>query len=778
MDLALNCSLECPGPRNCFLHPGIDNQEAWEVLHRLCSLALVNQVSSRPPSPVLSATVGVMLSGGILLALFFLAFTLRCRNNRYGQICTSVTHIHSAGCLSGLLNYSLSNRIVKMSSPNLNVLSLCGSVLTYCSGLLFATEESSLLPHTHPATLLQVRIWTLCIGSSLVFGPILCKSWRLYRIFMQRVPNKRVIIRDIQLIGLVALLILVDILVLTTWGLTDPVQCARSIIAVVKVAEEDASYSLSQMDSCSSLYSPVWIFLLSVFKGALLLYGAYLAGLTSNVSSPPVNQSPTIMAAVCLVCLSMAGVVLVSGLLPAWTSMVHGVISGAIFLCTLTTNCLLFVPQLNHWKQFEGEQKPNSSQMAKFFSSPSKSLCSIYSEEGLYYLLEENISMKRLLAEKDAVIASLQEQVNNAKDKLLRLMSASPHPGVFEVPYNPSLSSTQSAELANSSSPSLSSITGALPTPFSTITVNAAAQRSPSSSLKSDSTDGMAKTMYDNMDIKGDSEKLGCVTEPSLQSISHGSSTCTQTLASSQQREVVFREPGSEQAFVSSEQLQEVLQELSMDAVSSLHSESSSSIPVISRYHSISPYVMRKRRPPFRASMRGSFTSHCLGSQHTSQPLGVSVMHLDSPFCASEMNRKLRSSRCQPCDLNPRQNRGREGEGDEIEAKPKQGFLGVKENICRAPDRSGFPLQLPRSQTMGRPNKTEGPQQVPWEDSGSESSSSEEGCCYHRPYCRACISGSFESVETSASETDSESMCRYRPHSFVSFKENIRPTFV
>lgn len=33
-------------------------------------------------------------------------------------------------------------RIVKMSSPNLNALTLCGSVLTYSSGFLFAVEES------------------------------------------------------------------------------------------------------------------------------------------------------------------------------------------------------------------------------------------------------------------------------------------------------------------------------------------------------------------------------------------------------------------------------------------------------------------------------------------------------------------------------------------------------------------------------------------------------------------------------------------------------------
>ena len=49
------------------------------------------------------------------------------------------------------------------------------------------------------------------------------------------------IIRDIQLMGLVALLLLVDILVLGTWGLADPIKCTHSVGAVVKVLSRKSS---------------------------------------------------------------------------------------------------------------------------------------------------------------------------------------------------------------------------------------------------------------------------------------------------------------------------------------------------------------------------------------------------------------------------------------------------------------------------------------------------------------------------------------------------------
>lgn len=123
-----------------------------------------------------------------------------------------------------------------MSSPNLNVVTLLGSGLTYTSAYLFGIQEQSLPsrdsvetliqvsgarpgrvpPHTntsvdmggsngsitswppypwclHLHLVPQVRLCLLCVGTSLVLGPVLGKSWRLYKVFTQRVPDKRVV---------------------------------------------------------------------------------------------------------------------------------------------------------------------------------------------------------------------------------------------------------------------------------------------------------------------------------------------------------------------------------------------------------------------------------------------------------------------------------------------------------------------------------------------------------------------------------------------------------
>ncbi|XP_074011683.1 probable G-protein coupled receptor 156 [Numenius arquata] len=393
MELGFNCSELCDGSSS--FGSQVQQQRA---LQELCTVTVTSSdrsgKSSQSFSAALLGVVWTFLTGGVLLALFFLVFTIRFRKNR----------------------------IVKMSSPNLNIVTLLGSGLTYTSAYLFGIQEQSLPSGDSLEKLIQVRLCLLCVGTSLVFGPVLGKSWRLYKVFTQRVPDKRVIIKDLQLLAMVAALVLADTVLLLTWVFSDPVQCFRSLSISLRATEKGMTCSVSRVQSCASLYSELWLVLILGFKSILLLYGTYLAGLTDNISSPPVNQSLTLIVGVNLVFLAAGTVCLVHRFFRAWHNLLFGFTSGGIFVCTTTINCFIFVPQLKQWKAFE-EESQTVSHMAKYFTSPSRSCRSVYSEEQLYQLIGEKNSMKRLLTEKNAVIASLQEQVSSAKEKLMRLMS-------------------------------------------------------------------------------------------------------------------------------------------------------------------------------------------------------------------------------------------------------------------------------------------------------------------------------------------------------------------
>ncbi|KAM9341939.1 uncharacterized protein gpr156 [Pholidichthys leucotaenia] len=794
MEPEVNCSSQCHYPQ-CFIQSGVSRQEGLEILQRLCGLSTTAvELPKRSLSPVLTGVVWTLLSCGIMSAFCFLFFTLRFKNNR----------------------------IVKMSSPNLNILTLFGSVFTYSSGFLFAIDE---LTHSQASiAVLQARVWMLCVGSTLVFGPILGKTWRLYRVFTQRVPDKRVIIRDIQLMGMVALLILVDIFILTAWNLTDPIRCSRSVGAVVRVMDRDISYSLSQLDRCSSTYSNLWVIIIAVQKGCLLLYGTYLAGLTSNVSHPPVNQSPTIITAVSLVTCSSVVAIPVAIFLQAWPNLVYSTVAGAIFICTLATNCMLFVPQLTQWRQFEEDQN-NPSQMAKYFSSPSKSQPSVYSQDEIYYLLGENSSMKKLLNEKNAVIDSLQEQVNNAKDKLLRLMSASQPPEDQDMDSsatNLNSSCTQTTEL-QSEVPSFSSLTQKdtrlalspphLPSspvtpscepssvPMSPAAVSVScplpageAQKEASPLKRPESLPFPSRTAEETVQFVTSLQSQREFTPSEVETIGGHSGLTVQLGASA-----------TPAGFISSEQLQEILQELSADTIMETVFQSPGQVPrttsqpklastlsprslrtpyappppAVLCYPRISPYAMRKRRPPFHSARRD---------------LAPPCFYLGSEIPCRGMTRK-NCSRQNPesitmddTPLQTHEDIEAEEEEDEDNAEGSEVIRKCRRYLSRSQrysashcaEQNGAGLVDVEAGGKNEPHHRLIRDSCGYGD--SDSSSSTDCCYYHRPYCDSCLQrGSLLCSDSSSDSSDSEYddfTNLYQSSRPVVFKEDLKPTFV
>lgn len=71
---------------------------------------------------------------------------------------TALSNRHRLPCF-------VSRRIVKMSSPNLNVVTLLGSGLTYTSAYLFGIQEQSLQSRHSVETLIQVSGARLCLNT-------------------------------------------------------------------------------------------------------------------------------------------------------------------------------------------------------------------------------------------------------------------------------------------------------------------------------------------------------------------------------------------------------------------------------------------------------------------------------------------------------------------------------------------------------------------------------------------------------------------------------------
>ncbi|XP_057553977.1 probable G-protein coupled receptor 156 isoform X2 [Hippopotamus amphibius kiboko] len=781
MEPEINCSELCDG------FPGQELER--RPLHDLCRTTITSSHHSSKTvsslSPALLGVVWTFLSCGLLLIAFFLGFTIRCRKNR----------------------------IVKMSSPNLNIVTLLGSCLTYSSAYLFGIHDQGALAGSSMETLIQIRLSMLCIGTSLVFGPILGKSWRLYKVFTQRVPDKRVIIKDLQLLGLVAALVTADVILLMTWVLTDPIQCLQ----ILSVTGRDVSCSLTSTHFCASRYSDVWIALVLGCKGLLLLYGAYLAGLTDHVSSPPVNQSLTIMVGVNLVVLAAGLLFVVTRYLHSWPNLVFGLMSGGIFICTTTINCFIFVPQLKQWKAFE-EETQTIRRMAKYFSTPSKSLHTQYGEEQNCRVRGEKNSMERLLTEKNAVIESLQEQVNNAKEKLVRLMSAECTCGPPEGAVPPAASHGKDV-LAAASAHGLAVQGPSECLSDSQNDTSTATQDSQSTSVPSSSVRGLKGPVKDTSPAPGQKEKIS-----DLKGFSdHLNLSCGQKPRADQSWDAQRRDqvpvvlhqglmPGGEGSVpqrqgqlenseghaerssrvnsVIREKLQEVLQDLGLGPEAPLPSSlscpqqpqksrachSPPKMP-LSRELGFSPYLVRRRRAAQRArshfpgslpSCAGHRVNRAVSGAHTGQNVRDRDSRCLDPQPAG--SRVARPSSGKPLLLPAPPGKPGSPEGSRKCQTEPQGAEGSRAAFPYQPSGSGRALcpaapplsraspDLPEQQLRQSPGSPGCPSlSSPCSYLDTESSSSDEVFCRcHRPYCEICFQSSSDSSDSGSSDTDPE----------------------
>ncbi|XP_023796610.1 probable G-protein coupled receptor 156 isoform X2 [Cyanistes caeruleus] len=685
MEPGFNCSELCDGSSSF----GSQEQQQQRALQELCTVTVTSFDRSVKSSPSFSAgllgVVWTFLTGGVLLALFFLIFTIRFRKNR----------------------------IVKMSSPNLNIVTLLGSGLTYTSAYLFGIQEQSLPSGDSMEKLIQVRLCLLCVGTSLVFGPVLGKSWRLYKVFTQRVPDKRVIIKDLQLLAMVAALVLADTVLLLTWVFSDPVQCFRSLSVSLRATEKGMTCSVSRVQSCASLYSDLWLILILGFK-------------------------------------------------------------------------------LKQWKAFE-EESQTMSYMAKYFTSPSRSCRSMYSEEQLYQLIGEKNSMKRLLTEKNAVIESLQEQVSSAKEKLMRLMSAESGCEPRALPAAPcTWSSGQPGDAPGDCCPLDTERDGwQLPCLLSTSPLGSNAQ----ALQKPETQEPVCSQVL--LFNTGDN------TEHDLQDVQECGIPAVQgqppeQLPGQDNSAGVAWESSPKVSYVNSEKLWEILQELSLDGKN--YSPALSAGPLLGNRGTsgeqgetqvgqegypgiqtpLSPYLARHRRriplPPASTRFPGHVSPRASSRVKEVGSWGRGESAHNSLGKGGEMaGRRLLHPPAPSPPAIPR----------EASLQP-EGWLGWPESqgasSCIAQE------QRRRQGTPRGPAEPSLRSLYYYPDSDSSSSSSSEemfhGC--HRPCCEVCFQSPRGSLDSSSTDTDTEpSDCEDHqtehhggPQPVVNFKDDLKPTFV
>ncbi|KAG5867556.1 Gamma-aminobutyric acid type B receptor subunit 2, partial [Gonioctena quinquepunctata] len=253
---------------------------------------------------------------GIIMAIVFLAFNIKHRNQRY----------------------------IKMSSPQLNNLIIIGCMLTYTS-IIFLGLDSGLSSIQAFPYICTARAWTLMAGFSLAFGAMFSKTWRVHSIFTDVKLNKKVI-KDYQLFMVVGVLLFIDLVIMTTWQVTDPFYRNTKQMERYPHPSNEDIIIIPENEYCASDHQTIFVGSIYAYKGLLMIFGAFLAWETRHVSIPALNDSRHVGLSVynvAIMCICGAAVALV---LVDHQDAMFLIIGVFVLFCTTATLWLVFVPKM------------------------------------------------------------------------------------------------------------------------------------------------------------------------------------------------------------------------------------------------------------------------------------------------------------------------------------------------------------------------------------------------------------------------------------------------
>ncbi|XP_072016480.1 gamma-aminobutyric acid type B receptor subunit 2-like [Amphiura filiformis] len=352
-------------------------------------------------SVALYAAMSILASIGILLAIFFLALNLKYRKQRF----------------------------VKMSSPNLNNLIILGSILVYAtifvggvdSNLVseaVVTQFCQLLSHLFKKSLnmliFPARVWLLSLGFVLAFGSMFSKTWRVHKIAAFKTP-KRVIIKDQQLFLIVFVLLLIDVCVLAVWHIIDPMkvntrelyEISTNYIPCTSYTQDDPQVPNQRLvpyyEYCSCKHQIYWLATLYSYKALLLIFGAFLAWETRQVTISALNDSKLIGISVYNVIVLCTIGVSVSFVINNDPAILYIFTSCVLLFCTTITLIIVFVPKIiSVYKYPDG---PPTITTGNTIQSCNK----VNSQGQVAALQEENNALKQKLAEVEYEVKRLKE---------------------------------------------------------------------------------------------------------------------------------------------------------------------------------------------------------------------------------------------------------------------------------------------------------------------------------------------------------------------------------
>ncbi|CAK9810332.1 Gamma-aminobutyric acid type B receptor subunit 1 [Anthophora plagiata] len=316
----------------------------------------------------------------------------------------------------GLIIFNIWNRhrrVIMSSHPVCNTIMLVGVIACFVSVFLLGIDGRFVAPWEYPA-ICQARAWMLSTGFTLAFGAMFSKVWRVHRLttktkadqaklFMakQKVSSIQKKIQPWKLYTMVSGLLAVDIVLLVSWQVLDPLQ--RKIetfpLEAPPFGDDDARIR-PELEHCESIHNSIWLGLIYSYKGIILVFGLFLAYETRSIKVKQINDSRYVGMSiynVVVLCLITAPVTMV---IASQQDARFAFVALAIIFCCFLSMALIFVP-----KVIEVIRHPKDKAESKY--NPDVGM-SKEDEEKYHNLLRENDELQKLIAAKEEKIKVLK----------------------------------------------------------------------------------------------------------------------------------------------------------------------------------------------------------------------------------------------------------------------------------------------------------------------------------------------------------------------------------
>ena len=158
---------------------------------------------------------------------------------------------------------------IKATSPNISHLIFGGCYLFGISIIIYSVEQTFSWSEIVHSVMCNSFRWCLILGYTLIFGTVLAKVWRVYRLFKHfRNESPGCLVSDNALVIFVILLLLADVFLCSIWDSVDPFvhkDYVESRIQINKIP------TLIIRSTCTCRHFSLWIGMVGAYKGIIAL---------------------------------------------------------------------------------------------------------------------------------------------------------------------------------------------------------------------------------------------------------------------------------------------------------------------------------------------------------------------------------------------------------------------------------------------------------------------------------------------------------------------------